>query len=138
MSVNISRAMLAQIVDWAARSPEKEVCGLLFGDEVHISGWSVARNVADDPARRFEIDPAALIAAHRAARAGGPAIVGYVHSHPSGSVMPSACDAEMALGDGAIWLIVAPPDYALWQAGSSGLHGRFARVELTIANGAVK
>jgi proteasome lid subunit RPN8/RPN11 len=135
MSVNLSSVLMMQIVDWANSSPEKEVCGLLFGKDAHISDWSEARNVAQDPSHRFEIDPAALIAAHKKARTGGPAIMGYVHSHPSGSATPSACDADMAQGDGMLWLIVAPPDYAVWRAGTSGLHGRFERVNLILTDG---
>lgn len=64
-------------------------------------------NVAPDPLRHFEIDPAALIAAHRASRAGGLAVLGYFHSHPNGLARPSATDARTAAGDGRIWAIVA-------------------------------
>lgn len=64
-------------------------------------------NVAPDPLRHFEIDPAALIAAHRASRAGGLAVLGYFHSHPNGLARPSATDARAAAGDGRIWAILA-------------------------------
>lgn len=77
-------------------------------------------NVAPDPLRHFEIDPAALIAAHRASRAGGLAVLGYFHSHPNGLARPSATDARTAAGDGRIWAIVALTDAALNDVGPSG------------------
>jgi desampylase len=136
MVVRISRSALAQMMDWAERSPAAEVCGLLLGAPDRISTAVPALNVADDPARRFEIDPAVLIAAHRGARAGGPAVIGSWHSHPSGSAEPSACDAALAAADGSLWLILAPPHWAIWRAGTKGLHGRFGRERVEVGEDA--
>lgn len=91
-----------------------------------------ARNVAPDPARHFEIDPATLIAAHRAARHDGPAILGYYHSHPSGIATPSAVDARDAAPDGLLWLIVGDGQISAWRTGQDGLHGRFIAESLTV------
>ncbi|MFM6831200.1 MAG: Mov34/MPN/PAD-1 family protein, partial [Novosphingobium sp.] len=57
-----------------------EACGLLLGAGCGVMDALPAANIAPDPAHHFEIDPAALIAAHRAARSGGPEVVGYFHS----------------------------------------------------------
>lgn len=136
MEIRISRPLLATILARIAASPAEEVCGLLLGSVDAAGGATVsaapaAANVADERARRFELDPAALIAAHRAARAGGPAVLGHYHSHPSGDVSPSPRDAAMALDEGALWLIGAPDGgHALWRAGRGGLHGRFVRCVL--------
>lgn len=127
MAVRISREILQHILNRAAASPDAEVCGLLLGCEGEVTDMLPTANVADEPSLRFEIDPAALIAAHRRARSGGPAILGYYHSHPAGEVEPSRCDAEMADADGMLWLICEPRGaWALWRAGNAGLHGRFA------------
>ena len=133
MTVRISRCIHAQLMELAQASPAQEICGILLGQGEHVTGWTATANVADDPARRFEIDPAVLIAAHRAARQGGPVILGSYHSHPGGSVEPSACDAGLANPDGSLWLILSPPAYGLWRAGETGLHGRFLAetIELT-------
>ncbi|MEO8722167.1 MAG: M67 family metallopeptidase [Sphingobium sp.] len=129
MAVDISSEMIGQILALAEVSRDAEVCGLLLGrkdgGQERVEAILPAANVAPDPTRRFELDPAVLLAAHRHARAGGPEIVGHYHSHPSGSVEPSAWDARMAHDDGALWLIVAPPAYALWRVADGGLHGRF-------------
>ena len=93
----------------------------------------VEANVAADPARRFEIDPGALIAALRAERGGGETVIGYWHSHPSGDATPSATDAAMAAADGKIWLIVAGGTVTAWRAGATGVHGRFERLAVDAA-----
>lgn len=134
--VELAQGLLAAILARAAADPEREVCGLLLGT-VGIDGGAVvtaappAANVAAWPETRFELDPAALIAAHRAARQGGPAVLGHYHSHPRGGAAPSPRDAAMALDDGALWLICTPDGrHALWRAGASGRHGRFQRCAL--------
>lgn len=99
-----------------AAADRDEVCGLLFGHGDRIEAIRPAANVAADPARHFELDPAALIAAHRAARAGGARIVGHYHSHPGGVPTPSAADAASARGDGGFWLIVGGGIARLWVA----------------------
>ena len=131
MVLDISSTVVAHILAAAAGSPDHEVCGLLFGSAARVEAAKACRNVAAEPARRFELDPVALLAAHRAARAGGPAIVGHYHSHPSGSAVPSTCDAEAAAADGAIWLIVAGGELCGWRAVAEGaIHGRFVPVTL--------
>ncbi|OYW86799.1 MAG: hypothetical protein B7Z20_06590 [Sphingobium sp. 32-64-5] len=126
MMARISRALLARIVDDAAASPDREICGLLLGEGGTVRDILPAANVADDPARRFEIDPAVLLGAHRAARRGGWAVIGHYHSHPGGEARPSPCDARSAHGDGALWLICTPKgERAMWIAAGEGLHGQF-------------
>lgn len=123
--------VIAQIVAEMRASPAHEICGLLFGYGTDIHGAQACANVAVDPARRFEIDPAALIAAHRTARAGGPAILGSYHSHPSGFAEPSAHDAADANPDGSLWLIAAGNEVRGWRAVRDGaVHGRFDPVTL--------
>ena len=130
MRVVISSVLLKQITDHAARSRD-EVCGLLLGRPGTIEAVVPTANVAADRARSFEIDPAALLAAHRGARRGGAAIVGCYHSHPGGDATPSLRDATDAAADGAIWLIVAGPAVRGWRAVASGaVRERFDPVEL--------
>lgn len=116
MKVRISRLLLEQIMSLAA-AEATEVCGLLLGQEGVILAIRPAMNVAADPAHHFELDPAVLIAAHRAARKGGHAILGHYHSHPSGQAVPSVTDAAHAVADGTLWLIVAGGVARLWIAG---------------------
>ncbi|MEH3037254.1 MAG: M67 family metallopeptidase [Sphingomonas adhaesiva] len=121
-----------EIAAAAAATPGVEVCGLLLGAAARVERILPCRNVATDPARRFEIDPAALIAAHRAGRAGGPRVIGHYHSHPTGVAAPSPRDAADAVADGSIWIIVAGRELTAWRAVAQGaLHGRFDALALT-------
>ena len=128
LHLHIPTPLIDQMMAEASSSPAQEVCGLLFGVGLQVLEIEPTANVADDPARRFEVDPAALIAAHRRGRGrgGGPALIGHYHSHPGGQAEPSVCDAEMAVADGAIWLIIAGGEVTAWRAVEGGaLHGRF-------------
>ena len=107
-------------------------------DCAHIARLEEVANVHPTPRTHFEIDPQALINAHRAQREGaglagasGPAsgavsgaaseaLIGYFHSHPTGSARPSACDARMAAGDGKIWAIAAGEEVTFWRDEAEG------------------
>ena len=129
MVVQITRAVAAQLLAEATASPECEVCGLLFGTLERIDAALPCRNVAADPACTFEIDPQALITAHKAARAGGPHIIGCYHSHPNGRAEPSETDRAMAEGNDWLWAIVAGGALGVWQM--QGRH--FALAEYSLA-----
>ena len=104
----------------AGRAAPAEACGLLLGQGAQILTATTAANVHPEPLRHFEIDPAALIAAHKAARAGGAQVLGYWHSHPNGLARPSETDREMASGDGRVWAIVANGAISLWVDAPNG------------------
>ncbi|HMT48039.1 MAG: hypothetical protein RL702_765 [Pseudomonadota bacterium] len=105
----------ATLLEEATRAFPYECCGLLLGQGSRIETALPCTNVHPDPARHFEIDPAALIAAHRAARGGGHQVLGYYHSHPTGRAEPSPTDRAQSSGDGRIWAIVAGGTVALWR-----------------------
>ena len=85
MQVFISSAILAEIQQLVLDNAPQEICGILLGRDGRVNSYRIARNVAADPVRHFEIDPATLIAAERASRDGGDPILGYYHSHPAGT-----------------------------------------------------
>jgi proteasome lid subunit RPN8/RPN11 len=119
MTVTISASQLDGILAEVASSPAHEICGLLLGEGFRIDRAVAAANVAHDPAQWFEIDPAALFAALRAERAGGPRVIGHYHSHPNGSAEPSPRDAAAA-EPGKLWLIVAGGTARMWLSGEAG------------------
>jgi proteasome lid subunit RPN8/RPN11 len=120
MVLEVTSDIIATLVAEAARAAPAECCGLLLGRDGRISEARPAANLADDPLRHFEIDPAALFAAHREARGGGLELLGYYHSHPTGHPVPSATDCEHASGDRRAWAIVAGGQVAFWRDGESG------------------
>ena len=114
----------------AARTSPEECCGLLLGRGGVIERAVPATNVAATPRQAFEIDPQALVDAHRAARTGGAEVIGYYHSHPRGPAEPSAVDCAQAAHDGAVWAIASPAGVAFFQDDEAG----FAALPYTIVD----
>lgn len=120
MKLQISSGDRQFLLEAAAASPQAEVCGLLLGTLGRVERLVPARNVAADPQRSFEIDPATLLATHRAARGQGRQVIGHWHSHPNGRTGPSARDAARATENGQIWLIIAGGDVTAWVPHATG------------------
>ena len=114
MVVELTSGVTATLLREAARAGPHECCGLLLGEGARVERAVPTANLHPGPADHFEIDPAALIAAHRAARIGGPQLLGYYHSHPNGRAHPSAADQAQASGDGRIWAIIAGGAVTWW------------------------
>ena len=132
MTCAISTSLLSRLLTLAAENASREVCGILLGREGVVTAFRHAENVSATPEIAFEIDPATLLAAHREARAAGALqLLGYFHSHPSGSADPSPRDARQAQPDGSLWLILGGGSARLWRSVPDGpVHGRFERVTI--------
>jgi len=111
-ALHLSDELAAQMLSAAARAFPLECCGLIEGTRIE-GGWRAAAlhesaNLAEDPARRFLIDPQKqfeLMRAMRALRASETRIIGCFHSHPEGPPEPSAVDRAHAFEDDFLWLI---------------------------------
>ena len=108
-ALRLPDALAAQILLAAARAYPAECCGLLEGLE-DTEGWSVtalheSANLAEEPARRFMIDPALQFALLHRLRGTNRRIVGCFHSHPGGHAEPSAEDARQAYETGFLYAI---------------------------------
>lgn len=123
----------------AARYPE-EACGLLIGqrrgDVRRIVRVEASPNLADDPGRRFEIDPRLQFRLMRELRGSDFDIIGHYHSHPDGAAEPSATDLAMAYEPDFAWLIVAvaagePRAHAAFEL--DGNATRFQSLEVILA-----
>jgi desampylase len=133
MALRLSRQHRDAMLEWAFDAVGDECCGLLYGREDTIIAIEQCANVAADPAQHFEIDPAALIAAHKRARAGGPPLIGYIHSHPNGLAGPSPTDVQQASDDGRYWLIVTDGKLSAWRpTATDGVVDGFEQVSLIV------
>lgn len=132
MTIEVTSDVIATLLAEAASAAPEECCGLLLGElketGEQITEARAAANVAEDRLRHFEIDPVALLSAHKAAREHGPALLGYYHSHPAGHPVPSAIDCEHASGDARVWAIVAGEEVTFWRDGENGFEQLSYRV----------
>ncbi len=106
-SLTIRRAAVDVIRGHAADDLPNECCGLLIGRAGSIERAARARNLRSAP-DRYLVDPADHCAALRSARASGLHVVGVYHSHPAGSLRPSAVDRREASYREFVYLIVSP------------------------------
>lgn len=119
MQLEVTSSVLRDLRERAADAHPEECCGILLGER-DIGGDTItaalpAANVHPNPASQFEIDPQALVDAHRAERNGGPQVLGYYHSHPNGLAEPSATDAARAAHDNRVWAIIAGDAVSWWK-----------------------
>ncbi|MBL8655852.1 MAG: M67 family metallopeptidase [Altererythrobacter sp.] len=121
MAIEVTSAVLDALLAEARAAHPRECCGLLFGTDSAVTEHRPAANIHPTPATHFEIDPQALVDAHRAMRGGGARLVGYYHSHPAGPPRPSATDRALAAADGMIWAIAGEGRVELWRAGEGGM-----------------
>lgn len=131
MLIEVTSNALAAMRAHAAAAHPLEACGVLLGEGARIIAARPASNVHPSPATHFEIDPQALIDAHRAARSGGEQVIGYYHSHPVGEAAPSATDRASAAGDGRVWAIIAGAEVRFWIDGEAG----FSPLPLSLIDG---
>ena len=131
MHIEVTRDVIETLEAEALAAHPRECCGIMLGEGGRITAIAPATNVHPQPETHFEIEPQALIDAHRAARSGGPEVIGYYHSHPVGEAVPSVTDRAMAAGDGHVWAIIAGEGLGFWRDGPDG----FERLSYVIARG---
>ncbi|GIO12400.1 hypothetical protein J19TS2_19550 [Cohnella xylanilytica] len=92
-----------------------EACGVLYGKaadgRIEAEGFSLVRNVAASPESAFRFDPDDWIRVWYDMQKNQRSLVGFFHSHPSGSRHPSRADGEGWIEAGSYW-IVDPSDGA--------------------------
>lgn len=116
VAVQMDEAVALSILAAARRAHPLEACGLLIGPaNGPIRARTVARNIAADPMRRFEIDPGHLAQWQRRAREQDQRILGCWHSHPDNSLVPSMQDRAGADWPDLLWLIVGGDGMRLWR-----------------------
>jgi proteasome lid subunit RPN8/RPN11 len=133
----VAASILDHAREGAATTPPEEVCGVLggrrAGREEGASGgdgvsdadgpWDAGRdgatadtvtavepvpNVADDPRREYELDPAGTVATIDHLESAGFDVVGFYHSHPESDPVPSRTDERRATWPGYVYLICNP------------------------------
>ncbi|HEX6293291.1 MAG TPA: M67 family metallopeptidase [Herpetosiphonaceae bacterium] len=121
----LQRHHLAALFDLAAA--DAEVCGVLLGRRApHIALTMIVagHNVHPTPRQHFLLDAPTLLKGDARARAAGDELIGFYHSHPNGSAVPSPHDRRDAW-PGYVYLIVAvergqPRSVCAWICDAAG------------------
>ncbi|WP_123589723.1 Mov34/MPN/PAD-1 family protein [Salinisphaera orenii] len=106
-ALKISRPLATRLLFEAQKQPDTEVCGFLSALDGHPREIYPVANVADDPARRFEMDPADQIRAMKTMRERGETMLAIYHSHPSAPPEPSVHDLDGLGYPDALYLIIS-------------------------------
>jgi proteasome lid subunit RPN8/RPN11 len=124
----VKSEVVAAIVRHAQEAAPEECCGLLLGRDSTIVEAVRARNIANDPATRFLIDPKDHFDGRRAARERGLEVVGFYHSHPRSPAEPSERDLAELSYPGHLYVIASlrtePAELGLFRFE----HGSFQRL----------
>ena len=103
--------LAARVLLAVSRAYPNECCGLIEGIAV-ADGWRAldiheAANIAENPRRRFLIDPQVQFDLMRRLRDAETSVIGCFHSHPDGPAEPSATDRAEAYESDFLYLIAA-------------------------------
>ncbi|MCI5104870.1 M67 family metallopeptidase [Algiphilus sp.] len=106
-AIVLPRRIAIQLMHEAQRQPDREVCGLIAESGNGDKRIYVIRNAAAAPEKAFEMDPQALVAAHRRMREAGEQLWAIYHSHPHGDATPSSVDLRESGHPEALQIIVS-------------------------------
>jgi proteasome lid subunit RPN8/RPN11 len=123
--MTIAADVISDIEGHARDTAPEECCGLLLGSTDAITASVRARNIADEPRRRYRVDPHDHFSAIRQGRAVGLDVVGAYHSHPASAPVPSETDRAEAF-EAFIFVIVGLSETRAWRLSS----GNFTEVSL--------
>ncbi len=95
------------LLDHCLSDRKRETCGLLSGRDNRVTRFYPIDNIASQPGRNYEMEPAQQIAAMAHMRRHGQQLLAIAHSHPESAAEPSSTDIEQASYPEAIYLIVS-------------------------------
>lgn len=104
---HLPRTLANRIFDHVREDDRHEACGLVSARDGEPLRCLRIPNVAADTARRYRMDPAALVRAMFGIEAAGETLHAIYHSHPCGPAAPSAIDIAEAGYPEALYLIVS-------------------------------
>ena len=103
----LPRKLVNQVLTHAQQHEHSESCGLISATNGIPIHYYAVKNIAADPATRFEMEPAQQIAAMKHMREHGEDLFAIVHSHPESPPLPSATDIQEVGYPDACYIIVS-------------------------------
>jgi proteasome lid subunit RPN8/RPN11 len=109
-SIRLARRFAEEMIAHARQGAPDEVCGILALSDDRVTRVYRGRNVAEDPAVRYQLEPDEQFRLLQELGALGEADdrpFGIYHSHPAGPAFPSPTDVMMAFWPQATHFIVS-------------------------------
>ena len=130
--LQLSDALLQEMINYVDRHLPLEACGLLAGKEARAEKMIGVRNQAQSPVR-FVMDPYEQLHAFDWIESHGLDLVGIFHSHPTGPEVVSATDIAEATYP-VVHVILARRDHE-WKARGFWIKdGSASEVTLEVTN----
>ena len=119
MQLWLSRAQVAQLLQYVRAQAPREACGMLGNLDGRVVRVVQIANVAARPERRFELDAQQMVQTFFEFERDGLELGAIWHSHPQGEPLPSPEDVQKASWPEACQLIVGTgsgqPQLAAWR-----------------------
>ena len=106
-TLQLQQRLVNDILTQAQQSPEAEICGLIAGKDSQASHCYPVANDADNPVRRYIMNPQGQIDAMRQIREAGEDLIAIYHSHPQAPAQPSTIDIAEANYPDVVYLIIS-------------------------------
>ena len=121
--------MATEIIAAARGAAPLEACGLLVGRSgaagVEVVRQATARNIHPSPGDRFLLAPEDYLQSDREARAEGLEVVGFWHSHPATSAVPSTVDRGEAWRESSYLIVSLAGDEPVLRSWRFSAEGQF-------------
>jgi len=105
--VQVSRALVDEMVHHARVGVPYEVCGIVAGENSRLTRVYPARNVAGNPAVTYQMDPQEQLRIFKEIDERGWELAGIYHSHPASPAYPSPTDMRLAFYPDAVYFIIS-------------------------------
>jgi len=106
-TINLPRPVVNTLLKLAQSKTDREVCGLISRQADNQMNVYPVNNIASDPERFFEMDPAETINVMKQLRESEAELFAIYHSHPHSPAYPSKTDIEQAGYPDALYLIIS-------------------------------
>lgn len=105
--VRLPQMLADEMIRHAQAGSPHEVCGIVAGQDGHFNQLFPARNVAENPAVTYQMDPQEQLRIFKEIEERGWEIAGIYHSHPASPAYPSPTDMRLAFYPEAVYFIVS-------------------------------
>jgi proteasome lid subunit RPN8/RPN11 len=116
VTILISRSLENDLLSACRLRLPYETCGIIYGTEsdkrITAEGYRFIRNASSSQADTFSFHPEDWVSTYFQAQKNQRKIVGFFHTHPQGTVLPSRLDEQGSIPWGTYWIISFAADHS--------------------------